>query len=56
MIEIGKSPAIAVGVNLELDLTDGQRFLVGICIEECSERVKFASLNVNLENVDKRVT
>jgi hypothetical protein len=56
MVEIGKLPTIAVGVNLKLNLTDGQRVLVGICSDECSERVKLASLNVTLENVNKGVT
>ncbi len=46
---------ITVRVNFDLELADG-KVTVGMCLDECCERVKLAAFNINLEDVDERVT
>jgi hypothetical protein len=46
---------VTVRVNFDLELADG-KVTIGMCLDECCERVKLAAFNINLEDVDERVT
>src|SRR6266702_64123 len=48
-------PAVA-RVDLELELADGKHVPLGECAEERRERVEFSALDVDLEDVDERVS
>jgi hypothetical protein len=56
MVKVVKPLATVPRMNLELELTDGQLTLVGVSVNECRERVKLATLNVNLEHIDECMT
>jgi hypothetical protein len=46
---------VTVRVNFDLELADG-KVTIGMCLDECCERVKLAAFNIHLEDVDERVT
>jgi hypothetical protein len=46
---------VTVHVNFDLELADG-KVTIGMCLDECCERVKLAAFNIHLEDVDERVT
>ena len=43
-------------MDLELELTDREYVSVGVYAEERRERVKFIAFDVDLEDVDERVS
>jgi hypothetical protein len=48
--------AAVARVDLELELTDGKHVTLGVCAEERRECVEFPTLDVDLEEVDERVS
>ena len=53
--KVPKVLAASARVDLELELADGEHGALGIRVEERRERVEFAALDVNLEDVNERV-